>query len=158
MFCTRNLSSLFFRPELKSRNRTLGAPGPKHQIIVLWKASALLISSESNFIPFCSLWLRLDAIYSPMGHTKPSSLVDLKEELEFIGALPSIRQKSPGIFYFKSVPFLHFHDENGNRWADVKINGKWQMFKICFAASKAVRATFVKDIELAHKKISGSKK
>lgn len=39
---------------------------------------------------------------------------------------PGIREPKPGIFYFKSKPFLHFHIKNGKRWADIRAAGDWE--------------------------------
>ena len=58
-----------------------------------------------------------------MAHTKPEDLRDLEQELEALRALQNVREKSKGVFYYKSLPFLHFHDKDGARWADLKLKG-----------------------------------
>ncbi len=55
-----------------------------------------------------------------MGHTKLELIGDLAFELAALRLLPGIKEKKPGIFYFKALPFLHFHDKDGVRWADIK--------------------------------------
>lgn len=54
-----------------------------------------------------------------MGHTKPQDLEDLKPVLDYIRTLEGLKEKTSNIFYYKSAPFLHFHDKNGKRWAEV---------------------------------------
>lgn len=58
-----------------------------------------------------------------MGHTRPNDLKDVQDLLDKIRTLDGITEKSPNVFYVKSKPFLHFHDKDGNRWADV-VDGK----------------------------------
>lgn len=90
-----------------------------------------------------------------MGHTKPQDLADLKTELQQIEKLPGLIHKKPGIFYYKSTSFLHFHDKDGKRWAHIKIDKDWQELDIDFTASKTTKAQFIKQVLLAYKKISG---
>jgi hypothetical protein len=39
--------------------------------------------------------------------------------------LRSVRERSPGVFYVKGLPFLHFHLKEGRRWADVRAGRTW---------------------------------
>jgi hypothetical protein len=93
-----------------------------------------------------------------MAHTKAEDLADLSNELQAVRDLQSIKEKSVGIFYFKAVPFLHFHDEDGARWADLKIGSDWVKLKIDFKATKAKRAAFLKQVSSAHSKMLRIKK
>jgi hypothetical protein len=92
-----------------------------------------------------------------MGHTQSKALKDLEGELAIIRTLPGLKEKSPGIFYFKSTPFLHFHDKDGDRWADVKIQNKWAKIGIAFDPSKSARTQFLKKVRAAHTEISKGK-
>jgi hypothetical protein len=86
-----------------------------------------------------------------MGHTKPSDLLDLAKELSEIRTLEGLKEKSPNVFYHKAMPFLHFHDKDGVRWADVKdIDGAWCRLDIDFAASARARSNFLKAVRSAH--------
>lgn len=85
-----------------------------------------------------------------MGHTKPEMLKDLKNELESIRKLEGIREKSFGVFYLKSIPFMHFHDKDGERWADVKTPLGYKKIPISFDALASKRKSFLKEIENAH--------
>ena len=60
-----------------------------------------------------------------MGHARYSDLQDLEDVLEAIRKLPGISEPTPGIFYLRRVPFLHFHTKGGARWADAKIGLSW---------------------------------
>ncbi len=79
------------------------------------------------------------------------------KELDEIRGLPLLKEKSLGLFYFKSTPFLHFHDADGERWADVKKDDKWVNVPISFLASKKERQSFVKAVKLAHKQLMSAK-
>jgi hypothetical protein len=94
-----------------------------------------------------------------MAHTKPEQLADLEQELEALRALAGLREKSPGVFYLRSLPFLHFHDKHGVRWADMKVKGGgWQKLEIDFKAGKAARARFLKEACAGHASLSAGKK
>ena len=86
-----------------------------------------------------------------MGHTTKENLIDLKDELAQIAELLYIKEKSPGIFYWKSLPFLHFHDKDGVRWADVKTNEGWKKLEIDFKANKKSKSDFIKAVKIHYK-------
>jgi hypothetical protein len=92
-----------------------------------------------------------------MGHTKPESIADLREELNAIRALEGIKEKSPGIFYLKAIPFLHFHDKDGKRWADVKTSKGWLQVDVDFEAKPKARASLVKAAKDAHQELTKKK-
>ena len=92
-----------------------------------------------------------------MAHTRPEQLADLRAELAAIAALPAMLQKSPGIFYCKRTPFLHFHDKDGERWADLKVNSVWERVPIDFAASAAQRRTFLARVKAVHRSYTGER-
>lgn len=94
-----------------------------------------------------------------MAHTKPEQLADLEQELDALRALAGLREKSPGVFYFGTLPFLHFHDKHGIRWADMKVKGGgWQKIEIDFKAGKAERAKFLKAAAAGHALLAAGKK
>lgn len=93
-----------------------------------------------------------------MAHTKPEQLKDLELELDALRALENVREKSKGVFYFKSLPFLHFHDKDGARWADLKLKGGgWKKLEIGFDAGKAERVKFLRDAKAAHAELVAPK-
>lgn len=58
-----------------------------------------------------------------MGRCSYDLLSNIKSALEQIRKLPDLKETKPGIFYLKSQGFMHFHEKDGNIWADVR-NGK----------------------------------
>jgi hypothetical protein len=61
-----------------------------------------------------------------MGHCPYSELSDLEEVLDEVRTWERVRERSPGVFYVKSTPFLHFHNNKaGERWADVRCGRAW---------------------------------
>jgi hypothetical protein len=92
-----------------------------------------------------------------MAHTKPEMITDLARELEAIRGLDRITEKSPGIFYYKSTGFLHFHDKDGRRWADVKTPTGYEEIDIGFSANAAARRRFLKAVKDAHARLASTK-
>jgi hypothetical protein len=60
-----------------------------------------------------------------VGHARAEDLLDLEDVFCELRKLPGISERSPGVFYFKRTPFLHFHAKDGGRWADVKLGTSW---------------------------------
>jgi hypothetical protein len=60
-----------------------------------------------------------------MAHCPYSELADLEPALREIRTWPDVREPSPGVFYVKRLPFLHFHIKDGVRWADARKGAKW---------------------------------
>ena len=85
-----------------------------------------------------------------MAHTKPEMIEDLILELNAIRNLDGIKEKSVGIYYYKSIPFLHFHDKNGDLWADVKTPGGYKRVDITFRAKNSDKKRFLKSVYSAH--------
>ena len=82
-----------------------------------------------------------------MGHCAFEKLADLNAVLNVVRSWPGIKEKSPGVFYLKSTPFLHFHEKDGARWADAKDGKAWgAQIDIPFNATKAMRDQFQKEV------------
>jgi hypothetical protein len=60
-----------------------------------------------------------------LAHCPFEKLSDVSEVLREVRAWAGIREPKPGIFYFKAKPFLHFHEKEGKRWADVRDGADW---------------------------------
>jgi hypothetical protein len=89
-----------------------------------------------------------------MGHTKPSDLKDLQDELESLRRWDFIKEKSPNVFYFKSKPFLHFHDKDGKRWADILDGHDWGVpVDVPFEASRKAKTLFLKEARTRYLKL-----
>jgi hypothetical protein len=78
-----------------------------------------------------------------MAHTKPGDLADLTALRAELCKLPGVVEKQLGIFYRKGGGFLHFHDKDGVRWADVKLSGVWTKVDLDFGASAAKKKKLV---------------
>ncbi len=57
-----------------------------------------------------------------MKHATQSTLAELQPLLRRIRAYVELVEKSPGVFYRKSKPFLHFHDDPSGIFADLRLN------------------------------------
>ena len=58
-----------------------------------------------------------------MKHAGPAALDALEALLARVRALPGLKEKSRGTFYLKSRAFLHFHEDPGGLFADVRLAG-----------------------------------
>ncbi|MFN4151060.1 MAG: hypothetical protein ACK4IX_08945 [Candidatus Sericytochromatia bacterium] len=61
-------------------------------------------------------------------HAKDETLDLLEPLLEKIRILGKLKEKKRGIFYNKSIAFLHFHQEENDIFADLKVDEKWLRF------------------------------
>jgi hypothetical protein len=85
-----------------------------------------------------------------MAHIPYEQLKDLELELKSIRTLLSIKEKKPGVFYFKSKPFLHFHDKDGFRFAHVSDGKDWKRVVIDFNANQKQKKDFLKNVKQIH--------
>jgi hypothetical protein len=58
---------------------------------------------------------------APMKHAGPATLARISTLLEELRARPVLRETRPGVFALKSRAFLHFHDDPGGIFADVRL-------------------------------------
>lgn len=58
-----------------------------------------------------------------MKHAGQSTIEGLAELREQIGACAPLKETKPGIFYYKSRAFLHFHEDGDKIYADVRLTG-----------------------------------
>jgi hypothetical protein len=56
-----------------------------------------------------------------MRHAGPGTLARISGLLEELRARPVLRERRPGVFELKSRAFLHFHDDPGGIFADVRL-------------------------------------
>ena len=91
-----------------------------------------------------------------MAHCPYDQLRDLEPVFRVIRGWPGIREPKPGIFYFKRVPFLHFHIKDGVRWADAKVGKTWgPKIDVPLGGSALSRAGFLKTVEKRYRTLSG---
>jgi hypothetical protein len=83
-----------------------------------------------------------------MAHCPYDQLRDLESVFRVIRAWPGMREPKPGIFYFKRVPFLHFHIKDGVRWADVRVGKTWgPKVDVALRSTAVTRVGFLKMVE-----------
>ena len=73
--------------------------------------------------------LRLGTV-SGVRHARGDALDELQPVLESLRALPELREKSRGVFYRGSTPFLHFHEDPSGLHADVRLGGDFERFRV----------------------------
>ena len=85
-----------------------------------------------------------------MAHCPPELLDDIADVLADLRRWPGVVEKSPGVFYARRNPFLHFHlikdglVEGGRRRADVKGRAGWTSLDLPRPISAAKRRAFLK--------------
>ena len=57
-----------------------------------------------------------------MKHAGSNTLATLESLLRKIRAHAALTERTPGSFYRKSKPYLHFHEDPSGTYADVKLN------------------------------------
>ena len=57
-----------------------------------------------------------------MKHADADTLARLSYLLDGVRQHAALTEKSPGIFYMRALPFLHFHDDPSGIFADVKLD------------------------------------
>ena len=55
-----------------------------------------------------------------MAHAGPEALAKLQSMIHQLRAIPQVREKQAGIFYLVGQAFVHFHDEGGKLFGDLK--------------------------------------
>jgi hypothetical protein len=82
-----------------------------------------------------------------VAHCPFDKLGDLRDCLDEIRSWPDVREPSPGVFYRKRTPFLHFHiDKSGRRWADMRHGADWGAeVDVPIDASRLVKRRFLRE-------------
>lgn len=82
-----------------------------------------------------------------MAHCPFDQLGDLRDCFDEIRSWPDVREPSPGVFYRKRTPFLHFHvDKSGRRWADIREGADWGAeVDVPVDASRAIKQRFLRE-------------
>src|SRR5689334_9264123 len=69
---------------------------------------------------------RLEA--SSMRHARPNDLKSIASLLDDLRKLPGLKERTLGSFYRGPKGFLHFHEDAGNLFADLKIGDAFERF------------------------------
>ena len=72
-----------------------------------------------------------------MKHAGPGTLKTLAALLQRLRELP-LKEKSRGVFYFKSRAFLHFHEDATGIFADLRAGDAWQRFRVSTRRGQSV--------------------
>lgn len=92
-----------------------------------------------------------------MGHARYRDLRDLESVLDEIRKLPGIAEPTPGIFYLRRVPFLHFHTKDTARWADAKVGPSWgPELPIPFGCGRREKARFLGEVRARYMSCSSA--
>jgi hypothetical protein len=65
-----------------------------------------------------------------MRHATQEDLDRLEGLLAELRGIPGLRERTRGYFSRGSRAFLHFHEDGGNLYADVKLDSKFQRMKV----------------------------
>jgi hypothetical protein len=70
-------------------------------------------------------------------HATPEDLDRLAALLAQLRRLPQLRERKPGCFSRGSRAFLHFHEDAGYLYVDVKLDSKFQRIKVTSGSEQA---------------------
>jgi hypothetical protein len=83
-----------------------------------------------------------------MKHATAGALERLEPLLAKIRRHDGLKEKSRGVFYFKSRAVLHFHEDPAGLFADFRATADWQRFAVNTSAERTALlrtvATFLK--------------
>jgi hypothetical protein len=65
-----------------------------------------------------------------MRHAGVTALEALSDLLRSLRNRTALCERRPGIFYVKGKAFLHFHEDPGGLFADLRLGGDWQRFPV----------------------------
>ena len=79
-------------------------------------------------------------------HASDQDLDHLDEVLVALRAIPGLRERRRGNFSKGSKAFLHFHEDTGRYYADVRLTDRFERMPV---TSRDERATFLKRVRAA---------
>ena len=65
-----------------------------------------------------------------MKHAGPEAIKQLEPLLAKIRKLEGLKEPKRGTFYRGSSAFLHFHEDPAGMFADIKLDGDFQRFRV----------------------------
>jgi hypothetical protein len=69
-------------------------------------------------------------------HASPATLDTIEPLLAGIRSVARLRERRRGIFYLKSIAYLHFHEDPAGLFADVKLKGAWKRLDVTKAGDQ----------------------
>jgi hypothetical protein len=76
-------------------------------------------------------------------HATEDDLDQLEDLLAQLRAVPGLRERKRGNFSLGSKAFLHFHEDSGGYYVDVKLDGAFQRMRV---TSPAEQITFLRRV------------
>jgi hypothetical protein len=71
-----------------------------------------------------------------MKHAQSAALDIVEDLLVSLRQHQSLVERKRGVFYHKSVAFLHFHEDPAGLFADLRVGGDWQRFPVNYPAER----------------------
>jgi hypothetical protein len=78
-------------------------------------------------------------------HATQDDLDRLEDLLADLRALRELRERKRGHFSLRSAAFLHFHEDSGDFYADVKLDGSFQRMPVTSRAEQLAFLGRVRD-------------
>jgi hypothetical protein len=78
-----------------------------------------------------------------MKHAGPDALDGIEPLLEKVRRHSGLTEKKRGTFYRKGSAFLHFHEDPAGMFADLKIAGEFQRFRV---STRAEQSAFMREV------------
>jgi hypothetical protein len=75
---------------------------------------------------------------APMKHAGAGSLEALGQLLQSLRTRTALIERRPGVFYVRGKAFLHFHEDVAGLFADLRLGGDWERFRVNNAAECAM--------------------
>lgn len=72
-----------------------------------------------------------------MKHATDPTLDEIEELLGALRVVGELKERKRGVFYFRSRAFLHFHEDAGGIYADVRGPKDWERLAIGSAGDRA---------------------
>ena len=79
-----------------------------------------------------------------MKHATPQTLDTIEPLLAEIRKFTVLNERKRGIFYKKSIAYLHFHEDPAGLFADVKFGGAWKRLDVTSNRAKRALLTSVR--------------
>jgi hypothetical protein len=76
-------------------------------------------------------------------HATQDDLDRLEQLLTDLRALPELRERNRGSFSVGSKAFLHFHEDSGELYADVRLDGSFERMRV---TSRAEQLAFLRRV------------
>ena len=82
-----------------------------------------------------------------MRHATEMTLAKYPTLLASLRCVEGITEKRPGVFYWKSKAFLHFHEDPGGLYADLRCNADEGLVRVR-VHTKGEQSTFVRKVKM----------